>query len=563
MKYSELLKQNDILGESLKVEVDSFDIVIFSNIMVHQAKEICEYSLRAVDVPAKVSIGGYDNIVQDSFQKTSNNVVIIFWELCNLFHGLHYKIDLLSKLEFDSLIEKTKKEIDIVVSNLKNSSFVLMNKFSSMFFSGCGLQGERMRLLRDTLNSYISSKESNNLKLIDLDSIISRCTIDSAVDFRNYKTTKTLYSVSFFKKYFAYISPVFLALTGKVKKAIIFDCDNTLWKGVLGEEGFEGIKIFEEVQSLALALSKRGVLLCLCSKNNPADVDEVLRNHKDMILRDENIIIKKVNWEDKVTNIKAISHELNIGLESLVFVDDSDFEINFVRQELPMVKVFHVPKREYEYSSMFRELTDLFYTPSLTEEDYKKVSIYKDQFKRKKMEGESNSIEEYLESLELKVVSSIDDARNVPRLSQLTQKTNQFNLTTRRYTESDIEMFIRSEKAMVLSFQVSDKFGDNGIVALVILKFINDSAVIDTFLMSCRVIGRNVELKIMDVIVERLKEKGVNIVFSEFVETAKNHQVKDLYERFGFDCVGFSKYKIDILNYVKSKTDYIGLESVN
>jgi FkbH-like protein len=563
MKYSELLKQNDVLGESLKVEVDSFDIVIFSNIMVHQAKEVCEYSLRSVDVPAKVSIGGYDNIVQDSFKKASNNVVIIFWELCNLFHGLHYKIDLLSELDFDSLIEKTKKEIDIVFSNLKNSSFVVMNKFSSVFFSGCGLQGERMRLLRDTLNSYISSKESNNLKLIDLDSIITRCTIDNAVDFRNYKTTKTLYSVSFFKEYFTYISPVFLALTGKVKKAIIFDCDNTLWKGVLGEDGFEGIEIFEEVQSLALALSKRGVLLCLCSKNNPADVDEVLRNHKDMILRDENIIIKKVNWEDKVTNIKAISHELNIGLESLVFVDDSDFEINFVRQELPMVKVFHVPKREYEYSSMFRELTDLFYTPSLTEEDYKKVSIYKDQFKRKKMEGESNSIEEYLESLELKIVSSMDDARNVPRLSQLTQKTNQFNLTTRRYTESDIELFIRSEKAMVLSFQVSDKFGDNGIVALVILKFINDSAVIDTFLMSCRVIGRNVEFKIMDVVVECLKEKGVKIVFSEFVETAKNHQVKYLYERFGFDCVGFSKYKIDTLKYVKSKTDYIELESVN
>lgn len=563
MKYSEILKQNDILRESLQVGRGSFEMVVLSNIMVHQAKEICEYSLRSLGVPAEVTLGDYDNIVQESFQIEENKVVIIFWELCNLFDGLHYKIDLLNDVEFEDLIEKTKKEIDLVISNLKSSSFVVLNKFSSLFFSGYGLQGERLRLLRDVLNNHISNKESNKLKLIDLDSVISRCTIDKAVDFRNFKVAKTLYSVNFLKEYFEFISPIFLALTGKAKKAIIFDCDNTLWKGVLGEDGFDGIKMFEEVQTLALALSKRGVVIGLCSKNNSSDVDDVLKNHNDMILRDENIIIKKVNWEDKVANIKSIAHELNIGLESLVFVDDSDFEINFVRKELPMVTAIHVPKKEYEYSAMFRKLSDLFYNPSITKEDYKKVELYKDQVKRKELEKESNSIEEYLGSLELNVFANVDDEKNVSRLSQLTQKTNQFNLTTRRYTESDIECFIRDKDSIVVSFQVSDKFGDNGTVGLVILNVIDKSAFIDTFLMSCRIIGRNIEFKVMDFIVERLKKRGVDSISSEYIETAKNSQVKELYDRFGFNCTGLGKYKVDLSAYVESKIDYINLECVS
>ena len=187
-----------------------------------------------------------------------------------------------------------------ILTNLKKTSLVIINKFSSLVFDQFNLSNSKFKELTEILNRYLHDNVDKNIKIINADNVISRLSIKSAIDLRYYYSSKTLYSVDFYREYFKNIQHVFLAVNGKTKKALIFDCDNTLWKGVLGEDGFDGIMIFQEIQYLALQLSKKGVLIGLCSKNNPMDVDNVLENHPDMVLKNEDIAIKKVNWNNKV-----------------------------------------------------------------------------------------------------------------------------------------------------------------------------------------------------------------------------------------------------------------------
>lgn len=560
MKYSEIIRENKKLKQN---DIPKYQIAVLSNIMVHQSKEICEYSLRKNGINAEIVLGDYDNIVQDSLKYQNAHAVLIFWELWNLVDGLQYKIELLNDNEFGAIIDKTKQEIDMIFHNLSNVSLVLVNRFSSLVFNHFSLKQNRIDILKNEINQYLETKK--NITLIDLDKVIASISIEKSIDLRYYYSSKTLYSIEFYKKYFEYIKPIFLATNGKTKKALIFDCDNTLWKGILGEDGFDKIKIYNEVQYLALQLSKKGVILGLCSKNNPQDVDEVLDKHPDMILRDENIVIKKVNWEDKATNLKVIAKELNIGLDSLVFVDDSNFEVNLIKEELPMIKVFQVPTKDYEYAIIMREITNLFYNPKETKEDLEKVKMYKTQVTRAQEEQNIGDIEEYLKSLELCITLYIDDIKEITRISQMTQKTNQFNLTTKRYTETDIENFIKDENKIVLAIGVNDKFGDNGIVGLAILEYQNDLASIDTLLMSCRVLGRNIEYKFMDIIINILQVKGVEKIKSNYLKTLKNEQVSDLYDRYGFEVLEkdeeLTRYRMLVKNYKNKNLDYIGVKN--
>lgn len=560
MKYSEIIKENKKLEQN---EKPKYQIAILSNIMVHQSKEICEYSLRQNGINAEVALGDYDNIVQDSLKYQNAHSVLIFWELWNLIDGLQYKIESLSDDEFSAVIDKTKHEMDIVFHNLSNVSLVVVNKLSSLVFNHFSLKQNRIDILMNELNQYLATKK--NIILIEIDKVIASISIEKSIDLRYYYSSKTLYSIEFYKKYFEYIKPIFLATNGKTKKALIFDCDNTLWKGILGEDGFDKIKIYNEVQYLALQLSKKGVILGLCSKNNPQDVDEVLEKHPKMILRDENIVIKKVNWEDKATNLKSIAKELNIGLDSIVFIDDSDFEVNLIKEELPMIEVFQVPNKEYEYAIMIRDILNLFYNPKETKEDLEKVKMYKTQIKRAKEEENITDIEEYLKGLGLNITYFIDDISQADRISQMTQKTNQFNLTTKRYTKIDIETFINNKNMSVISISVNDKFGDSGIVGLAILEFKNDLAIIDTFLMSCRVLGRNIEYRFMDIIFDILKDKSISKVNSVYIKTLKNDQVSDLYDRYGFEVLekdeNLTRYRMLVKNYKNKNLNYIGVKN--
>ena len=570
LKYSEVLKLNKKLENNLTSS--SYNITVLSNIIVNQIKEILEYLLRCEGINANVKFGDYDNIVQDSKKYQDSNAIIIFWELCNIIDGLQFTIELLNEDQLDEILEKTKLEIDLVLKNFEKTSLVLINKFTSLSFSSLNIRKNNLEELAGQLNQYLENKIPSNVKLVDIEKAIASVGVSHSLDLRYYYSSKALYTVDFFKTYAEFVKPYIMTVNGKTKKALIFDCDNTLWKGILGEDGFDNIEmssrtkdgaIFAEIQSLALALNKQGILIGLCSKNNPKDVDEVIKTHPDMQLRGEHITINKSNWLDKVTNLKDISQELNIGLDSVVFVDDSSFEVNLVREQLPEITDLQVPKELYRYPKMLRENMGLFYNLSFTTEDRKKTEMYKNQVKRESVKKEFSGIEDYLASLELKMTIFEDDESIIPRMSQMTQKTNQFNLTTKRYTEGDIQNFINDSNSDVYAFSVSDKFGDSGITGLSIVTANGsiERAKIDTLLMSCRVIGRNIEYAFLNYIIKKLKEKKINYLKAKYTKTPKNEQVKEFFDRSSFGLIdeddSVRNYILDICTYVPKKLDYI------
>jgi FkbH-like protein len=320
------------------------------------------------------------------------------------------------------------------------------------------------------------------------------------------------------------------------KKVLILDMDNTLWGGVIGEEEIklsnDGIgKIYLDFQKNIKKLKDLGVLLAICSKNNYEDGIKGL-NHPNSVLKEEDFIVKKINWQHKAENIKEIARELNLGLDSFVFIDDNPVERESIRQILPEIIVPEFPKEIYELNDWFLDVVKAYFAKiTLTKEDVLKQKQYENNLKRSQLQ-KNITYEEFLESLEIKLDFYIDDERFIERYAQMTQKTNQFNLTTKRYTLNDIKNFIHSDKYKVIAVNYKDKFGDEGITALVILEEKENEVIIDTFLMSCRILKRNVEKEIIKKILEIFP--GKNII-GLYYPTKKNDQVKDLYIKFGFE----------------------------
>ena len=329
---------------------------------------------------------------------------------------------------------------------------------------------------------------------------------------------------------------------GRIRKCIALDLDNTLWGGIIGEDGFEGIKLGEESIGLAFAefqqellnLYRKGVLLALCSKNNPQDALQVIRERPGMRLREEHFAAVRINWEDKASNLRALAGELNIGLDSFVFIDDNPVERTWVRQSAPEVLVPEWPADPVEYKSSLLGLSaEHFLKLRITAEDRKRGEIYQAQAARRKLEGSGSSLEEFYRALEMRARIGRANAFTIPRIAQLTQKTNQFNLTTRRYTEAEIRAASADEYTEVFWLELTDRFGPSGIVGVLILK--EDAGAVwnvDTFLLSCRVMGRTVENAFLAV---AAREVGASRLRGEYLPTAKNAPVKDLYQRLGFE----------------------------
>jgi FkbH-like protein len=546
------------------------DIIILSNITIHQLIPYVEYTFQKSNINANVSSGNYDNILQDSFTCKKFHVVYVFWELCNLINGFQYKSNSLNKNETHEFINQLKSEIDIVFNNLKHNRLVIFNKFSTLVFNHHYLKENNFDYICKELNSYLDDKKNSNTVLVDIDKVISKISIDKSVDFRMFYSSKSLYSLEFLMAYSNYTDPIYNSVLGNSKKALIFDCDNTLWNGILGEDGESGILMsgntrkgvyFEEIQYLAKQLSSNGVIIGLNSKNNLNDVNQILRNHNDMILHESDVAIVKVNWNDKVSNLLEISKDLNIGINSIVFIDDSDFEVNLVKELLPDVNTFQVPKRLYEYPKFLRNISESFYTISITNDDLARTHSYKSQLLRENNKKDFLNINDYLNSLNLEVSIDIDNILKCERIAQLTQKTNQFNLTTKRYTISDIENFILSSNYIVMSMSVTDKFGDFGITGVSIIQLNQDIAYIDSFLLSCRVIGRNIEFVLLNEIAKLLSKKNVKKIQSTYIKTFKNSLVSNFYDEAGFPIINNSSelksYEIILTDFYYDKLNTI------
>ena len=572
--YSELLKLNRELG--LQLNSEKYQIALLSNIVVDPLKDILEFTLRKQGINADVVVGDYDNLVQDSVRLSTANAVVIFWEAANLVEGLHAEIAWRNSDDIIALEERVENEIAVVLRNLLHIPIVLINSFSSLLFSNDELRDGPLKLLCNRLNFKLSSHVAASQLVVNLDSVLAKTGCKSAVDFRQYQSSKALYTIGFFKAYAGLVEPAFLAATGRMRKVLVLDCDNTLWGGVLGEDGINGIqlggstskgRVFREVQQILKGFQRQGILLALCSKNNPEDIDNVFETHSEMVLKAGDLVRKKINWKNKAANLQELASELNLGLDSFVFIDDSPFEIGLIERELPQVRCVRVPDVLSEYPSVMSEVASCFFSISQTTEDLRKTEQYHQEQVRRSQVEQFSTIDEYLASLGLNL-RILWGGQNVPvpRLAQMTQKTNQFNLTTRRYTESDIQRFLADSNYLVAAFSVDDRYGDAGITGLAIIEREKERAEfarIDTLLMSCRVIGRNVEFAFFNRLVEKLDQVGISILDAEYIATPKNGQVSNFYRALGFAEVNSSdssrNYTIDINAYSPRNINYISI----
>lgn len=448
--------------------------------------------------------------------------------------------------EVDTFADKLRYVYSQLPKDKNLLVFTLVDLFSVNFTTSETLLANAIVRYNQTV--YELAETCSNVKMLPFETFTKNYTAKELVDWKFYFMSQMALNMRLaipFKKWFR-LQLDSIAL--KRKKCLVLDLDNTLWGGVLGEDGIEGIKVggdypgkaFLYFQEALAELSKHGILLAICSKNNEEDVKEAWAKNPFIVLKDNYISAYRINWKNKADNIKELAEELNIGLDSMVFVDDNPTERELVKQMLPMVEVPDFPAQPYELVAFFQMIVNnYFQVYVITEEDKNKTAQYKANASRAKAAGQFSDFSQFLKSLNIEISIEAANEFNIPRIAQMTQKTNQFNLTTRRYTDADIKRFIEAGWK-IWCISVKDKFGDSGITGCIILNGNN----IDTLLLSCRILGKGIEFAFVKAILVTLRQKGVDVVTAEYLPTAKNAQVADFYDRCHFSSLGEGKYQM-------------------
>ena len=333
------------------------------------------------------------------------------------------------------------------------------------------------------------------------------------------------------------------SIYGKFKKCLIIDLDNTTWGGIIGDDGLENIQIgslgigkaFTEFQYWIKKLKNRGIIIAVCSKNTESVAKEPFEKHPDMVLKLDDISVFIANWDNKADNIRQIQKVLNIGFDSMVFLDDNPFERNIVRENIPEICIPELPEDPAEYLEYLYNL-NLFETISFSNEDTERTKLYLTEAKRVSVQEKFTNENDFLQSLSM--VSDVQPFNkfNIPRVSQLSQRSNQFNLRTIRYTDAEVLNISQDKNHYTFSFTLDDKYGDNGLICAIILKHLDEENIfIDTWFMSCRVLKRGMENFVLNTIVDFSKQKNYKYLIGEYVETAKNEMVKNHYSDLGFN----------------------------
>ena len=353
-------------------------------------------------------------------------------------------------------------------------------------------------------------------------------------------------------------------LTTARKKCLILDLDNTLWGGILGEDGVAGLKIsgsypgnaYHDFQTLSKEVAETGIILCTCSKNNERDVAECFKTRDDMVLKYDDFVIHSINWNSKVDSIKNIVKQLNIGLDSVVFIDDNPRERELIKSSLPEVLVPDFPQEPYELTSHFSPIfLKNFGCKQITDEDKNKKTQYEHMLKSNSLRQSFANENDFIRELKINLTIVKMDETNIARFSQLINKSNQFNLTTKRYSEDDLKKLER-DGCRIYGLKISDKFGDLGISGIAIARINEDSADIDTLLMSCRALGRKIENEFLKAILNDLQKNNVKHVAGCYIPTKKNALVKDFYKQFGFKPTSNNNYSYEITEPIAMDDKY-------
>lgn len=445
-------------------------------------------------------------------------------------------------------IKNYHDSINRVIAGRGGSVRILQSTFSEVDDAVLGSYGAKteasyiyqVRKLNLMLMEYASG--NGNVFLVDVASLEAKYGYEKLHDNRTYFVGKLPIATKYLPDLAKCVVDIIKSARGTIHKCVVLDLDNTLWGGVIGDDGIENIEIgelgqgqaFTRLQRWFLELKKRGIILCVCSKNEEEAAKLPFEKHPEMILKLDDIAVFVANWEDKASNIRSIQEILNIGMDSMVFIDDNPFERGVVKELIPDICVPDLPEDPSEYLPYLQSL-NLFETASFSGEDAGRTAQYQAEASRVSQQKKFENYEDYLASLEMVAEVSSFDAFHMPRIAQLTQRSNQFNLRTVRYTEEEVRAIAEDESHITMYFTLRDKYGDHGLISVVILdkKPEDNSLFISEFLMSCRVLKRGMEEFIVDSIVSCAKENGFAKVVGEYVPTPKNKMVEKLYANMG------------------------------
>ena len=558
------LELSNLLKAIRKFEKESVDdnqglrIAIIGSTALQYFVKFLKYALHLEGINCSIFEGEYDSIRFEVFEDNSQlyafkpNIVILLPFFTDL---KQYPTLLASEDEIESLSNQVISYYKSVWNNISKidkvnilqANFVLppIKELGNLEFQ---IESSKGSFIRE-LNQKLNQEKPSNVIIVDADALSNNIGKYNWFNYSAYYLNKAPVSLEYMPEFVDLFVQEIKALNGNTKKCLVLDLDNTLWGGVVGDVGFDGIQIdpnnavgeaFRAFQSYCLNLKRRGVILAVCSKNELEIAKEPFLKNENMILKLDDISCFVANWENKAENLKAISQQLNIGTDSFVFFDDNPAEREIVKQYLPEVRVIEVPNDPALYVLQM-EKEHPFEWLQITKEDLVRSQSYLENKERMAMQEKFVNYTEYLQALDMKggVYQTTDS--EVSRFAQLINKSNQFNLRTIRYTEADIQNFITDKNTVCLYAKLSDSFSNYGIISCVILKFKDDTCFIDTWVMSCRVLKRTVENMMFAKILAIAKEHNCSRVLAEYLQTKKNKMVENYYDSLGFELESSNK----------------------
>ena len=532
-------------------------IAILSSSTIKGMKEVLFVKCFDLGIFADIYVGEYNQYSQEILNPTSGlhqfepDLIFLFVDFQSLLGDQHYfHYTGLSPSERSRLLHDTDENLEMIFLAVeeKFDAKLIIHNFEVPTESSLGIADSKeefgLKEFVRTLNSnlVVNARSQQKRFIFDYESFCSKAGKENIIDYKMYYMGDIKLKFDCIPllcdAYVSYIIP----FAGLTKKCLVLDLDNTLWGGVVGEDGVEGIHIgptpagrsFYEFQHYILSLYNRGVILAANSKNNEDDALDVFEKHPQMVLKKKHFAAMAINWNDKASNMRALARELNIGLDSMVFVDDDPLNRAIIKSETPEVVVVDLPEDPTLYLKTIRGIT-WFNSFQILDEDRMKGKMYTAQNERAQLRDTTSSLEQYLSALEIEIQIDTVDKNNRARVSQLTQKTNQFNLTTIRYQEEDVETMIHDEDKLCLCCSVKDKFGDSGIVGVAIVNKKINQWDIDTFLLSCRVLGREIERSFLGAILKMAETAKIEVVIGHYIPSAKNGQVSEFYLNNGFE----------------------------
>ncbi len=542
--YYEIIKYNQIL-RTYKIKKKIKFLLNFNNF---QLNSYTEYYLKKKRIDLKSVKSNYDQIYQEL--KTPKNFYntdyLIFCNDYNNFENKSKNLDFrlkffLSQVEILINLKKKIPKLEIIVFNFPDDYFKEY------------LDNENI-INKNKINKFnldlINISKKNNLSLLDYNSLICKIGQNNFYDSKNYYLSKSLLSEIACNEISLELSKIIRASIFVKKKCLVLDLDNTLWGGILGESNVRAIKLgnsyeglkYTKFQKYIKKLSDEGIILAIASKNNYSDVKNFFKENDNMILKLSDFSSIKANWKPKYENINEIANELNIGIDSLVFFDDSKFEREQMKKFIPEVEVIDVPNEPDKFVSTLENSGVFFNNNSLTKEDYKKKTQYEIRQKAENLKKNFNSIDEYLKQLRMKISFNKVNNKNIERCVQMLNKTNQFNFTTRRYSMATFKEYISDSKIVSLVVSVEDKLGDYGITGLLTASKNKKTLSIDNFLLSCRILGRKIEDQIINKVIDIASKKKLEFIEGIYIKTLKNSQCENFYINKNFKKINKKKY---------------------